>query len=130
MVFQEFSVDELRQCPLSREKMTSALMESNYLRENGLLSLEQCEELIVSMEKRPLIEAPTKKQMASMRKIVRKTFSLVEDYDRMVTILGSALTGRASLDQTMLFLLGDASSGKSNVLSLRGHRMNTLGSST
>jgi hypothetical protein len=68
--------------------------------------------------------------MASMRKIVRKTFSLVEDYDRMVTILGSALTGRASLDQTMLFLLGDASSGKSNVLSLRGHRMNTLGSST
>jgi phage/plasmid-associated DNA primase len=62
-------------------------------------------------------EAPTKKQLAAMRKIVRKTFPLVEDYDCMCTILGSALTGRATLDQTILFLLGDASSGKSNVLS-------------
>jgi hypothetical protein len=39
-------------------------------------------------------EAPTKKQMAAMRKIVRKTFPLAED------ILGSALTERATLDQT------------------------------
>jgi hypothetical protein len=31
-----------------------------------------------------------------------------------VPFLGSALTGRATLDQTMLFLLGDASSGKSD----------------
>jgi hypothetical protein len=56
--------------------------------------------------------------MKLQQKIVRKTFPLVEDYDCMCTILGSALTGRATLDQTMLFLLGDASSGKSNVLSL------------
>ena len=61
-------------------------------------------------------EAPTKKQMASMRKTVSKTIPLVEDYDCMYTILGSALTVRATLGQTMLFFLGDASSGKSNVL--------------
>jgi hypothetical protein len=63
-------------------------------------------------------EPPTKKQMGAMRKIVQKTFHLNEDYDCICMILGSALTGRGTMDQTMLFLLGDASSGKSNILSL------------
>jgi hypothetical protein len=57
--------------------------------------------------------------MGAMRKIVQRTFHLNEDYDCICSmILGSALTGRGTMDQTMLFVLGEASSGKSNILSL------------
>jgi hypothetical protein len=63
-------------------------------------------------------EAPTKKQMTAIKKIVKKTFPLDEDYDCICTILASALTGRGIKDQTMLFLLGEGSSGKSNILEL------------
>ena len=63
-------------------------------------------------------EEPTKKAKNFVKAIVRKTFPLVEDYECIGTILGAALTGRALDDQTMLFLLGPASSGKSNILAM------------
>ena len=61
---------------------------------------------------------PSKKQIDRVKAIVRKTFPLSKDYRCMCLILGAALTGRSVDDQTMLFLLGHASSGKSNILAM------------
>jgi hypothetical protein len=61
---------------------------------------------------------PSKKALNYVKSVVKKTFPLVEDYECICTIFGAVLTGRSGEDQTMLFLLGDASSGKSNLLSM------------
>jgi hypothetical protein len=63
-------------------------------------------------------KAPSKKQLAEISTIIRKVFPVHEDYLCICSILGSALTGRSTNDQTMLFLLGLASSGKSLTLSV------------
>jgi hypothetical protein len=53
-----------------------------------------------------------------MKSVVSKIFPLSEDFVCFCKIFGSALTGRSAIDQTMLFMLGEASSGKSVVLEL------------
>ena len=50
--------------------------------------------------------------------IVRKTYFDDDDYDAILMILASAISGNVAIDQTALFLIGDGSSGKSFIMEL------------
>ena len=57
----------------------------------------------------------TPAQQNKIKAMLFKTYP-VDDFKCIATILGSALTGECTKDQTLLFLLGQGSSGKSVVL--------------
>jgi hypothetical protein len=50
--------------------------------------------------------------------IVRRTYFDEDDYNALLMILSSAISGNVSIDQTALFLIGDGSSGKSFIMEL------------
>jgi hypothetical protein len=61
---------------------------------------------------------PTPASIKAVTSILRKTYPLKEDFECICKYLGAALTGRSTIDQHALFLLGQGSSGKSNIMSV------------
>jgi phage/plasmid-associated DNA primase len=61
---------------------------------------------------------PTPASIKAITNILRKTYSLQEDFECICKYLGAALTGRSTIDQHALFLLGQGSSGKSNIMAV------------
>jgi len=60
----------------------------------------------------------SKKERDEMMKHIRKIYPDNEDLKCILTILGSALTGKSNVDQDTLFLLGKGSAGKSFIMEL------------
>jgi len=63
---------------------------------------------------------PSEDERQKIISYLSKTYPLKEDREAMFGVLGSALTGRSTAEQYLLFLLGLGSSGKSFVLELSG----------
>ena len=63
-------------------------------------------------------EESTKEQKKEVLKHIKKIYPKKEDLDSILLILGSCLSGKANIDQDLLFLLGKGSSGKSFILEL------------
>ena len=63
-------------------------------------------------------DKPTPVAIKAVTNILRKTYPLQEDFECICKYLGAALTGRSTVDQHALFLLGQGSSGKSNIMSV------------
>ena len=51
-------------------------------------------------------------------KIIIKTYPIFDDFECILFNLGAAITGESTREQETLFLLGDGSSGKSNIMKL------------
>jgi hypothetical protein len=60
----------------------------------------------------------TESQQNEIHSILKKIYPKKEDYEAMLFILGSALTGKATKLQKILFLLGTGSAGKSTVMQI------------
>jgi phage/plasmid-associated DNA primase len=60
----------------------------------------------------------TEKQQNEMQSIIKKIYPKREDYEAMLFILGSAMTGKATKLQKILFLLGTGSAGKSTIMQI------------
>ena len=60
----------------------------------------------------------SKKERNEMMSHIRKIYPDDEDLKCILTILGSALTGKSNVDQDTLFLLGKGSAGKSFIMEL------------
>lgn len=73
---------------------------------------------------------PTKEQEEEVLKGIRKIYPNKVDLDTVLFILGSAMTGKATKEQKILFLLGVGANGKSTILNLTneavGSYMETL----
>ena len=57
-------------------------------------------------------------KIESLHKIMKQIYPNENDYNTMLFILGSAITGRATKLQKILFLLGDGSAGKSTIMDI------------
>jgi hypothetical protein len=64
--------------------------------------------------------ASTKTDQETVLSHVRKIYPDQEDLNCITSILGSALSGKSTNDQDLLFLLGEGSSGKSFILEITG----------
>ena len=62
----------------------------------------------------------TDKQKEEFMKRIKNIYPVKEDLDAILYILGSALTGKATKEQKILFLLGGGSNGKSTLLNILG----------
>jgi len=66
-------------------------------------------------------EKPEEKEKQKVLDIISKIYEVEEDRNAMIQVLGSSLTGRTNMDQYLLFLVGEGSSGKSTVLEITNH---------
>ena len=62
----------------------------------------------------------SKAQRDKIRDIMKKIYPNKEDFETILYILGSALTGKATKEQKILFLLGGGSNGKSAIMQITG----------
>ena len=60
----------------------------------------------------------SKDQREKIRNILKKIYPKKEDLETILYILGSALTGKATKEQKILFLLGVGSNGKSTIMQI------------
>jgi hypothetical protein len=63
-------------------------------------------------------EKSNETQQKQLLKYIKQIYTNCDDLKVILQILGSALTGKATKDQKILFLLGQGSSGKSTILEL------------
>jgi len=60
----------------------------------------------------------TPQQQSEFLRRIKKIYPIQEDLNAILFIIGSALTGKATLEQKILFLLGNGSNGKSAILKI------------
>jgi len=60
----------------------------------------------------------TEKQRKKVLNIVRKIYFLPADFEAIMMLFGSTLSGAVAMDQTSLMLIGDGSAGKSFIMEL------------
>lgn len=61
-------------------------------------------------------EKSSKDQKKALLKMIRKAYPSKKDFKCIMLTLGSALSGKSTVDQSTMFLLGDGSSGKSTMM--------------
>ena len=61
---------------------------------------------------------PNEKCIVAVKQILQKIYPLSEDLNYLLMTLGVAITGLSTIDQTILFLLGLGSTGKSTIMKL------------
>jgi len=76
--------------------------------------------ILVSIINRNYVQSTKKQQNWLKKNVLRKIYPKKADYNCILLILGSALSGESVKDMETLFLLGQGSSGKSFLLSLTG----------